>query len=51
VNGTIGGVISGYERDGDEWQFTSVLGPYLRDGANVIEAFEVDGSTLRRLTR
>jgi hypothetical protein len=51
VNGTIAGVISGYERDGDEWRFTSVLGPYLRDGANAIEAFEVDGGTLRRLAR
>jgi len=53
VNGTIGGALGGYEpRDGG-WRFASFLGPYLRDGANQIDAYEViatsSGVVLHRL--
>jgi hypothetical protein len=49
VNGTIAGVIGGYYRSGSAWRFSTVLGPYLRDGANEIVAYEVDGDVLRPL--
>ena len=49
VNGTIGGVIDAYYRNGSGWRFSSVLGPLLRDGANEIVAYEVDGDVLRPL--
>jgi hypothetical protein len=49
VNGTIAGVIDGYYRSGSGWRFSSVLGPFLRDGANEIVAYEVDGDVLRPL--
>ena len=41
VNGTVAGVTGGYVRTDDGWSFSSVLGPYLRDGANEIAAYEV----------
>ena len=50
VNGTIAGVIDGYYRSGSGWRFSSVLGPFLRDGANEIVAYEVDGDVLRPLS-
>jgi hypothetical protein len=50
VNGTIAGTIGGYTRGDASWRFGSVLGPYLRDGANEIVAYEVDGDVLRPLS-
>ncbi len=44
VNGTVAGVAGGFAPDGAGWTFSSVLGPYLRTGANVIEAYEVTPS-------
>jgi hypothetical protein len=44
ANGTIAGVTAGYERGSGTWDFFSVLGPYLVDGANRVEAFEVESS-------
>ena len=41
VNGTVAGVTGGYVRTDDGWSFSSVLGPYLHDGANEIAAYEV----------
>ena len=41
VNGTIAGAIGGYYRSGGSWRFGTVLGPFLRDGANEIVAYEV----------
>ena len=41
VNGTVAGVTGGYVRVDDGWSFSSVLGPYLHDGANEIAAYEV----------
>lgn len=53
VNGTIAGALGGYTRQGSSWRFTSFLGPYLRDGANQIDAYEVEqragGPVLHRL--
>ena len=44
VNGTVAGVTGGYVPIDGGWSFSSVLGPYLRDGANEIAAYEVRGS-------
>jgi hypothetical protein len=44
VNGTAAGVTGGYAPVDGGWSFSSVLGPYLRDGANEIAAYEVTGS-------
>ncbi len=41
VNGTVAGVTGGYERTGAGWSFSSMLGPFLRRGANEIAAYEV----------
>jgi hypothetical protein len=50
VNGTIGGVLGGYvDAGGGTWRFATVLGPFLRDGANEIRAFELVGGELRPL--
>jgi len=43
VNGTVAGVTGGYERRGEDWSFSSMLGPVLRRGANQIAAYEVTG--------
>ncbi|MEQ1786381.1 MAG: hypothetical protein ABL966_04955 [Acidimicrobiales bacterium] len=41
VNGTVAGVTGAYlPRDG-AWRFWAYLGPYLRVGANEIDAYEV----------
>jgi hypothetical protein len=44
VNGTVAGVTGGYQPGDGGWTFSSVLGPYLRDGANEIAAYEVTGA-------
>lgn len=41
VNGTAAGVTGGYRPVDGGWTFSSVLGPFLRDGANEIAAYEV----------
>ena len=42
ANGTVAGVARGYRRQDDgSWSFYSMLGPYLREGANQIDAYEV----------
>jgi hypothetical protein len=41
VNGTVAGVAGGYLPVNGAWRFTAFLGPYLRDGANQIDAYEV----------
>lgn len=41
VNGTVAGVTGGYRPAEGEWAFSAMLGPFLRDGANEIEAYEV----------
>ncbi|MEQ1786383.1 MAG: sulfatase-like hydrolase/transferase [Acidimicrobiales bacterium] len=41
VNGTVAGVTGGYRPVEHGWAFSALLGPFLRDGANVIEAYEV----------
>ncbi len=41
ANGTVAGVTGGYDPTNDGWTFSSMLGPYLIDGANQIEAYEV----------
>ncbi len=41
VNGTVAGVTGGYVPVDGGWSFSSVLGPYLQDGANQIAAYEV----------
>jgi len=49
VNGTIAGTLGGYVQGSGAWKFGTVLGPYLRDGANEIDAYEVDGGVLKPL--
>jgi hypothetical protein len=41
ANGTVAGVMGGYDHSGSVWKFSSMLGPYLLDGANDIQAYEV----------
>jgi hypothetical protein len=41
ANGTVAGVAGGFDRSGDEWRFSSLLGPFLVDGRNAIDAYEV----------
>ena len=48
VNGTVAGVTGGYDPVDGGWSFSSVLGPYLVDGANEIAAYEVTGSRAGR---
>lgn len=43
VNGTVAGVTGGYERQGEAWSFSSMLGPFLHRGSNQIVAYEVTG--------
>jgi hypothetical protein len=42
VNGTIAGAVSATEQADLSWRFTGLVGPYFRDGANEVEAFEVE---------
>jgi hypothetical protein len=44
VNGTVAGVTGGYELNGQDWSFSSMLGPFLQRGANEIAAYEVTGT-------
>jgi len=41
ANGTIAGVTGGYDPGDGGWTFSSMLGPYLVEGANDIQAYEV----------
>ena len=41
ANGTVAGVTGGYDPADGGWTFSSMLGPYLVDGANEIDAYEV----------
>ena len=45
--GTVAGATGGYLPAADGWSFNSTLGPYLVDGANEIEAYEVTTDTGR----
>lgn len=47
ANGTVAGATGGYLPAADGWSFNSTLGPYLVDGANQIEAYEVTTDTGR----
>lgn len=52
ANGTVAGVTGGYQPDGDRWVFDSMLGPYLVDGVNQIDVYEVttdDGRSVLHL--
>jgi hypothetical protein len=42
VNGTIAGAVSATEQADAGWRFIGLVGPYFRDGANEVEAFEVE---------
>ena len=51
VNGTIAGVV-GTQVPGDEgWRAFGVMAPYFRDGANTVEAFEVETTGLGPVLR
>lgn len=41
ANGTVAGVAGGYQADGERWVFDSMLGPYLVEGVNQIDVYEV----------
>jgi hypothetical protein len=53
VNGTVAGSVGGYVPDGAAWRFLGLLGPFFTDGANTVEAYEVEdtpaGPVLRRV--
>jgi hypothetical protein len=53
VNGTIAGVAGSPVRKDGEWQVMGIVGPWFIDGANTVEAYELEpgplGSTLHRL--
>ncbi|HEX6568186.1 MAG TPA: sulfatase-like hydrolase/transferase [Acidimicrobiales bacterium] len=42
LNGRIAGAVHGYRRDGGAWLVSGVMGPYFRDGANDVAAYEVE---------
>lgn len=42
VNGTLAGVVGAYTEEDGRWIFTGVVGPYYVDGANTVEAYEVE---------
>jgi hypothetical protein len=42
VNGAVAGSVGGYLPDGEAWRFLGLLGPFFVDGANTVEAFEVE---------
>ena len=42
VNGTLAGTVGGYQAEGDRWRFTGVVAPFFVDGANQVEAYEVE---------
>jgi hypothetical protein len=42
VNGTLAGVVGGYEKRGSEYRFHGVVGPWFVDGRNDLVAFEVE---------
>jgi hypothetical protein len=42
VNGTVAGSVGGYVPDDAGWRFAGLLGPFFVDGANTVEAYEVE---------
>lgn len=47
VNGTVAGSMGGYaESDGGSRRYFALLGPYFVDGANTVEAYEVERTPL-----
>jgi hypothetical protein len=42
VNGTLAGVLGAYIGKGAGWRFTGFVGPFYVDGANTVDAFEVE---------
>ena len=41
ANGTVAGVTGGQDPTGGGWTFSSMLGPYLVQGANEVDAYEI----------
>jgi hypothetical protein len=46
VNGTVAGSVGGYVPDDAGWRFTGLVGPFFVDGANTVEAYEVERTSL-----
>ena len=51
VNGTIAGVAGTHVHGDDGWRAFGVMAPYFRDGANTVEAFEVESTDLGPVLR
>jgi hypothetical protein len=46
VNGTIAGTVGATEPVDSGWRFLGLVGPYFRDGANAVDAYEVERTPL-----
>ncbi|HEX6567933.1 MAG TPA: sulfatase-like hydrolase/transferase, partial [Acidimicrobiales bacterium] len=44
VNGTVAGALGAYIEDGGAWRYTGVVGPWYVDGANTVDAYEVEST-------
>lgn len=42
VNGTLAGVLGAYTAKGDDWRFSGFVGPWFVDGANTVDAYQVE---------
>lgn len=54
INGRFAGIVGGYRPAADGWAFTGYVGDAYREGANVVELYEVEragGSTTVRVVR
>jgi hypothetical protein len=45
VNGTLAGVVGGYEREDDGWRFMGYVADFYEEGANRVDLYEVERST------
>ena len=44
INGTLAGIVGAYKQSDGGWRFTGFMGPFFRDGANEVVAYEVERS-------
>ncbi|HEX6421544.1 MAG TPA: sulfatase-like hydrolase/transferase [Acidimicrobiales bacterium] len=51
VNGTVAGVIGAYVEGDGGWRFTGFVGPWFVDGANTVDAYEVETTPLGPVLR
>ncbi|MGH9228267.1 MAG: sulfatase-like hydrolase/transferase [Acidimicrobiales bacterium] len=46
VNGVVAGIVGATEPTGSGWRFLGLVGPFFADGANTVEAYEVEPTAL-----